>query len=1373
MADLQTVVYKLQADIGDIKAAFATVQVQIQKTNTSVTGMAATHQAALTKTGGHVETLGKKYEELAESLHSKVHPALAAVEAGLVGLGLEASLREVANLSDEWNNLKSQLLLTGTATDQVGVVMKSLYGIAQQTGQSFQGLGEMYGRVQRSTREMGLSQTQLLALTKNLSIAVAASGVSAGTAQMGMYQLAQAFSIGKLAGQDMRSVVEELPGVLDLVNKYCEKLGISFQTLKNSTGISATFIAAALVNMGDEVEKISAKIPDSFDKAFTRAKNNLFLLVGQMTDQGMFKPAVEAMNQLAQVFESSAFQQGVANVTTDIVRLVSFMSANIGSVERFTAAVAGAWLGAKVGGAGGAALGSVVPGIGTAFGGGVGALLGAATGAAGGLYATSGHADSGADTLQQMQVLKNRMDELQTARKNLQQGLAQNPTLPHGDDTLRTIEDQLTIVTQQYDKLKEAIKDAGSQANVSNKSIAEGLVGAGAKLDNETILKNLNIGDVAEMNKKLADSIASAQMEAARNANLAAAAGGDPLAFRRAQSMSSAAAQMDRFKEPITLGMPGSAAKLGLKLSDDVLRDAGDPNKPDAVRAANDALRARMAGLAQKNAMAQFNTGNAQQAGSFRETILDEGHETSELAKVTNLGAEAYDHAKVMLDAYLQVKRQHLAMSSSEQTALAKTIAATQEQTRVTEEVVAARRKFEQQQRQVANDNGAIGLNAKFQAVNLTGGKFGDSSGAVTVRPEDLALMKQRQTYMDSFLESIQHVTDPKTREGLLENAKAWERTDEAQRQAADSAKLVATQQQTIAEDGRLVTAMQQRGLAGYNQEKTLIAAENQVLATYHTLQSQDAQDALKRALAHGQTAAALEKESSLINSASEPFKQAIDNVQTDFADFFDTILSNGEGAWKNLGQSFEDTMRKSVSNFLAAGLMDPQKFMGLVQGIQSAMKSPGVNPDGTPMTGFEKTAQGIQFGGMGAAVGSTAGGFITSATGGNQQMAGIGSAVGGIGGGILGGVITGGNPIGVMIGAAIGSAVGGIAGGLFGGGGMGKNNDAQGYTYDASTGEIKKTDKKGSTQNANAARQLIDQGKSSVETLSTYGLAYGGSGLNFKVGNASGIQFNGTTYASSEEALQAAIKSIIADTTGNVSATIKTILANTKASSAQTLQQDLAFAHTYEQLQNNGDQFLDSLYNLRMQFEQAKVQATNLGLSVTGLADSENKAIQKLKDDSLRNLTNQTEQAADQIRSFLSNIITPYKSALTNIHSTVDSPKSTIDSLLTQFRSTYKNAANDDQTALANLPQLGQQLIQLAQQFGASGEFFTKIYQEVTRDLSSVMKTQTDRQTEILASIPDTIKFTSAEQLEVLKTGFNDMVEKLEQLRTDLRNAA
>ena len=200
----------------------------------------------------------------------------------LVSLGAALSAREVIRLVDTYTNLQNRLRATGLEGNTLTAVFKELLEVSNDTRSSLEGSVELYARLAISAKDLGVSQRELLTFTKSLNQAIILSGASAIEAQAGLIQLSQGMASGTLRGDELRSVLEQLPAVADVIAK---RLGITrgeLRTLGEEGKITANVILDAFKAARGELEERFGRTIPTISQSFQVLQNNVIQWAGAM-----------------------------------------------------------------------------------------------------------------------------------------------------------------------------------------------------------------------------------------------------------------------------------------------------------------------------------------------------------------------------------------------------------------------------------------------------------------------------------------------------------------------------------------------------------------------------------------------------------------------------------------------------------------------------------------------------------------------------------------------------------------------------------------------------------------------------------------------------------------------------------------------------------------------------------------------------------------------------------------------------------------------------------------------------------------------------------------------------------------------------------
>ncbi|KVD50319.1 phage tail tape measure protein [Burkholderia sp. ABCPW 11] len=193
-------------------------------------------------------------------------------------------VHQLIEYADEWTNLSNRLKIVTRDQIDFAVAQNDVLRIAQSTRQPLDATAELYQRIANNTSHLGLSIKQVGPLVETISKAVALSGVSADTARLGIVQLGQAFASGQLRGQDLKSVLEELPGVADAIARGMGKGTSELKALAEDGKLTVENLIDALKNAGSSTDALFGKVDMTVGQAMTRLQTEIIAYVGHANE---------------------------------------------------------------------------------------------------------------------------------------------------------------------------------------------------------------------------------------------------------------------------------------------------------------------------------------------------------------------------------------------------------------------------------------------------------------------------------------------------------------------------------------------------------------------------------------------------------------------------------------------------------------------------------------------------------------------------------------------------------------------------------------------------------------------------------------------------------------------------------------------------------------------------------------------------------------------------------------------------------------------------------------------------------------------------------------------------------------------------------
>ena len=214
----------------------------------------------------------------------------------MLGIG---SVKQLANMADEWTTVNNRLKLVVNSTAELQQVRSQLMASANNTGQAIGTVAELYNKLATSQAQTGISGSKLLKLTDTINKSMVIGGGAAESQAAALVQLSQAFASGTLRGEELNSVLEQAPG---LAQTLAKGLGVTVGQLRSLAAagkLTSDAVANAILKQADDVNAQFAKMDKTIGQSATVLKNKVMAFTGALNETtGASRKAGAAMEWL-------------------------------------------------------------------------------------------------------------------------------------------------------------------------------------------------------------------------------------------------------------------------------------------------------------------------------------------------------------------------------------------------------------------------------------------------------------------------------------------------------------------------------------------------------------------------------------------------------------------------------------------------------------------------------------------------------------------------------------------------------------------------------------------------------------------------------------------------------------------------------------------------------------------------------------------------------------------------------------------------------------------------------------------------------------------------------------------------------------------
>lgn len=278
---------------------------------------------------------------IAESALDKIKVAAVKTEASMISLGeksnrvgtafaaLTASfaIGGILKASDAYTVVNNRLRLVSESQAQLAETYKAVYQIAQDTRAPLEGTAKFYSQIALNAKSLKLSQQDLITVTTTLNKVIALTGQSAEASNNALIQLQQAMGSGVLRGDELRSIMEQLPLLGQII---ADKMKIPVGALKSygEQGlISAKIVTDALKASAADIDKAFAQTKFTFGQAFTVLYNGFVNFIGVVNAKtGIFDSLARAIAYVGKEMMTVVTVMGVFAAAFAAIKISSFIA---------------------------------------------------------------------------------------------------------------------------------------------------------------------------------------------------------------------------------------------------------------------------------------------------------------------------------------------------------------------------------------------------------------------------------------------------------------------------------------------------------------------------------------------------------------------------------------------------------------------------------------------------------------------------------------------------------------------------------------------------------------------------------------------------------------------------------------------------------------------------------------------------------------------------------------------------------------------------------------------------------------------------------------------------------------------------------------
>ena len=231
-----------------------------------------------------VENQTRRTGNAADAVTSKFMKMAAAV-------GAAFSIKNIIELADTMTQTRARLNLITGDLEKTAALQDQIMASANRSRASYQTTADAVAKMGIMAKDAFGSTDELVAFTELINKQFTIAGTSAAGQEAAMLQLTQAMASGVLRGEELNSIFEQAPTIIQTIADYLDVPIGQIRQMASEGQITAEVVKNAMLSSADEINEQFNAMPYTFAQVWTMIQNVLLEAFG---------PLIQAIGSAAQ-----------------------------------------------------------------------------------------------------------------------------------------------------------------------------------------------------------------------------------------------------------------------------------------------------------------------------------------------------------------------------------------------------------------------------------------------------------------------------------------------------------------------------------------------------------------------------------------------------------------------------------------------------------------------------------------------------------------------------------------------------------------------------------------------------------------------------------------------------------------------------------------------------------------------------------------------------------------------------------------------------------------------------------------------------------------------------------------------------------------
>lgn len=238
------------------------------------------------------------------------------------------SVGKALNISDELVQTTSRLNMMNDGLQSTQELVNMVYAAAQDARGSFSEMADVVARFGNNAGDAFGSSEEVVAFADLIQKQMTIAGASNQETSNAMLQLSQALGSGVLRGDELNSIFEQAPNLIQSIADYLDVPIGKIREIAADGELSADVVKAAIFASADEINAKFEEMPMTWGQIWQSMKNTAMIA---------FQPVLQRLNDIANSEAFQTFVNGAIEAMATLANVVLNIFELIGTVGGFIA----------------------------------------------------------------------------------------------------------------------------------------------------------------------------------------------------------------------------------------------------------------------------------------------------------------------------------------------------------------------------------------------------------------------------------------------------------------------------------------------------------------------------------------------------------------------------------------------------------------------------------------------------------------------------------------------------------------------------------------------------------------------------------------------------------------------------------------------------------------------------------------------------------------------------------------------------------------------------------------------------------------------------------------------------------------------------